>query len=146
MIRVLDILASELPPEKPHYLMGVGTPEDLLAGIARGIDMFDCVLPTRLGRHGEVYSSQGYIKINRSTLDGSEDTIPVLPGLETSVSEHYTLGYLRHLFHADELLGQILLSMHNTEFLMRLCDQARLAILDNSYEKFQKNFLENYRY
>ena len=128
MLAMLDLLAPELPPEKPHYLMGVGTPEDLVEAIARGIDMFDCVLPTRLGRHGEVFSTIGYLKIDRSSLDGSMEKIPVAPGLETSVSENYTLGYLRHLIHADEMLGQILLSMHNVEFLMRLCDQAREAI------------------
>lgn len=144
MLAMLDVLAPELPPEKPHYLMGVGTPEDLVEAIARGVDMFDCVLPTRLGRHGEAFSSRGYIKINRSTLAGSEEKIPVDPGFETSVSEHYTLGYLRHLIHADELLGQILLSMHNTEFLMRLCDRAREAIQRGEYESFRKKFWENY--
>lgn len=73
------------------------------------------------------------------------DKIPVSPGFETSISENYTLGYLRHLLHADEMLGQILLSMHNVEFLMRLCDRARDAIQKNSYEEFQRNFWEKYR-
>jgi queuine tRNA-ribosyltransferase len=144
MLAALDILAPELPAAKPHYLMCVGTPEDLVEAIARGVDMFDCVLPTRLGRHAEAFSSTGYIKIDRSSLAGSLDKIPVAPGLETSVSENYTLGYLRHLFHADELLGQILLSMHNTEFLMRLCDRAREAIQKNSYEDFRKSFWSVY--
>lgn len=71
--------------------------------------------------------------------------IPVSPGFETSISENYTLGYLRHLLHADEMLGQILLSMHNVEFLMRLCDRARDAIQKNSYEEFRRNFWEKYR-
>lgn len=144
MLAMLDLLAPELPKEKPHYLMGVGTPEDLVESIARGIDMFDCALPTRLGRHGEAFSSTGSIKIDRSSLHGSMEKIPVAPGLETSVSEHYTLGYLRHLFHADELLGQVLLSMHNTEFLMRLCDRAREAIQESRYEEFRKNFWTQY--
>lgn len=141
---MLDLLAPELPVEKPHYLMGVGTPEDLVEAIARGVDMFDCVLPTRLGRHGEIFTSRGYMKVSRSTLAGSLEKIPVLPGFETSVSENYTLGYLRHLIHADELLGQILLSMHNVEFLMRLCDRAREAIEGGEYEMFRKQFWENY--
>lgn len=145
MLDMLDVISPELPPEKPHYLMGVGTPEDLVEAIARGVDMFDCVLPTRLGRHGEVFTSEGYMKINRSSLDGSLQKIPVSPGFETSVSEHYTLWYLRHLMHADELLGQILLSMHNTEFLMRLCDRAREAIQRGEYEKFQADFWKHYR-
>ena len=145
MLAALDILAPELPAQKPHYLMGVGTPEDLVESIARGVDMFDCVLPTRLGRHGEIFTSEGYIKMNRSALAGSMDKIPVLPGFETSVSENYTLGYLRHLIHSDELLGHILLSMHNVEFLMRLCDRAREAIQKNSYEAFRRNFWNTYK-
>jgi queuine tRNA-ribosyltransferase len=144
MLKMLDLLAPELPPEKPHYLMGVGTPEDLVEAIARGVDMFDCVLPTRLGRHGEIFTSKGYMKIGRSTFIGSMEKIPVLPGFETSVSENYTLWYLRHLIHADELLGQILLSMHNVEFLMRLCDRAREAIERGEYEKFRQDFWKNY--
>lgn len=144
MLDMLDVVSPELPKEKPHYLMWVWTPEDLVEAIARGIDMFDCVLPTRLGRHGEVFTSAGYLKIDRSSLNWSMDKIPVSPGLETSVSEHYTLGYLRHLIHADELLGQILLSMHNTEFLMRLCDRAREAIGRWEYEKFRQDFWVNY--
>ena len=107
--------------------------------------MFDCVLPTRLGRHGEAFTSTGYLRVDRSTLDGSMEKIPVAPGFETSVSENYTLGYLRHLLHAEEMLGQILLSMHNVEFLMRLCDRAREAIQKNSYEEFRRKFWQTYR-
>ncbi len=77
MLKMLDLLAPELPPEKPHYLMGVGTPEDLIEAIARGVDMFDCVLPTRLGRHGEIFTSRGYMKVSRSSLAGSLEKIPV---------------------------------------------------------------------
>ena len=144
MMKTLDLLAPELPPEKPHYLMGVGTPEDLVEAIARGVDMFDCVLPTRLGRHGEAFTSNGYLRVDRSSLNGSMEKIPVAPGLETSVSENYTLGYLRHLCHADEMLGQILLSMHNVEFLMRLCDRAREAIQRGEYETFRQDFWARY--
>jgi queuine tRNA-ribosyltransferase len=91
-----------------------------------------------------MFTSAGYLKVDRSSLDGSMEKIPVAPGLQTSVSENYTLGYLRHLLHADELLGQILLSMHNVEFLMRLCDCAREAIQKNSYEAFRRNFWQLY--
>ena len=77
MLKMLDLLAPELPPEKQHYLMGVGTPEDLIEAIARGVDMFDCVLPTRLGRHGEIFTSRGYMKVSRSSLAGSLEKIPV---------------------------------------------------------------------
>ena len=106
--------------------------------------MFDCVLATRLGRHGEIFTSEGYIKMTRSTLAGSMEKIPVLPGFETSVSENYTLGYLRHLVHSDELLGHILLSMHNVEFLMRICDRAREAIVLQQFEKFRADFWKTY--
>ncbi len=82
--------------------------------------------------------------MNRSALAGSLEKIPVSPGLETSVSENYTLGYLRHLIHSDELLGHILLSMHNTEFLMRLCDRAREAIQEKRYGAFRQNFWSRY--
>jgi len=145
MIKMLDLLAPELPPEKPHYLMGVGTPEDLIEGITRGIDMFDCVLPTRLGRHGEIFTSRGYMKVSKSKYAGSMKKIPVLPWMETSVSENYTLGYLRHLIHSDEMLGQILLSMHNVEFLMRLCDCVRSAILEQKFGDFCQIFWSEYR-
>lgn len=144
MRAMLDILAPEMPTQKPHYLMWVWTPEDLIESIMRGVDMFDCVLPTRLGRHGEVFCSTGYMRINRSSLDGSLDTIPVSPWLETSVSENYTLWYLRHLIHSDEILGQILLSMHNVEFLMRLCDESRKAIINQTFESYRRDFWSQY--
>ena len=99
MYRILDLLAPILPPEKPHSLMGVGTPEDLVEGIARGIDMMDCVLPTRIGRHGEVFSSYGNLKIGNEKYKFSQEKIPMLPGYETQISKKYSLGYLRHLIN-----------------------------------------------
>ena len=91
MYRILDVLEPTLPQDKPHYLMGVGTPEDIVEGIARGIDMFDCVLPTRIGRHGEAFSSYGNIKIGGEKYKFSNEKIPMLPGFETSVSKKYSL-------------------------------------------------------
>lgn len=105
MLRILDVIAPELPPEKPRYLMGVGTPEDLIEGIYRGIDMFDCVLPTRLGRHGVVFTSFGNLKINLAKHELEKSGIPMKPGFETTVSRNYSLGYLRHLMKTGESLG-----------------------------------------
>jgi queuine tRNA-ribosyltransferase len=130
MYHILDILAPILPKEKPHYLMGVGTPEDLVEGIARGIDMFDCVLPTRIGRHGEVFTSYGNMKIGNEQYKYSTEKIPMLPGYETHVSARYSLGYLRHLINVGEATGGLLLSLHNIEYLLLLAKNARTAILE----------------
>ncbi len=105
MIRILDVLAPILPKKKPHYLMGLGTPEDLIEGIYRGIDMFDCVLPTRLGRHGVAYSSHGNIRVTNEKHSRTKTGIPVDRLLSTHVSRTYSLGYIRHLFQVGESLG-----------------------------------------
>lgn len=120
MYRILDVLEPLLPRDRPHYLMGVGTPEDIVEGIARGVDMFDCVLPTRIGRHGEVFSSYGNLKIGTEKYKYSDEKIPMLPGYETLVSRRYSLGYLRHLINVGEATGGVLLSLHNIEYLLLL--------------------------
>ncbi len=144
MLRILDVIAPELPVAKPHYLMGVGTPEDLVEGIYRGIDMFDCVLPTRLGRHAVAYSSYGNLKVNLSRFIQEKRGIPTTPELSTHVSRTYSLGYLRHLLKADESLGGQLLSLHNLEFLIKLSQLARAAIIDGRYEQFRTDFYATY--
>jgi queuine tRNA-ribosyltransferase len=144
MLRILDVIAPVLPSQKPRYLMGVGTPEDLIEGIARGIDMFDCVLPTRLGRHGVVFTSFGNLKINLAKHELEKSGIPMKPGYETMVSRNYSLGYLRHLMKAGESLGGQLLSLHNLEYLIRISQAARSAILEGRYEAFRKEFWEGY--
>jgi queuine tRNA-ribosyltransferase len=145
MLSVLDAIAPHLPTEKPHYLMGVGTPEDLVEGIARGIDMFDCVLPTRLGRHEVAMSSFGNIKVSNEKYALEKSGIPMLPEFETHVSRTYSLGYLRHLIKAGELLAGQLLSLHNLEYLITLAKKAREAILAGEYEAFRRRFWEAYR-
>ncbi len=140
MLRILDVLAPILPEDKPHYLMGVGTPEDVVEWIARGIDMFDCVLPTRIGRHGEVFSSYGNLKISNEQYKLSQAKIPMLPGYETGVSKRYSLGYLRHLINVGEATGGVLLSLHNIEYLLLLAKWARKAILEWKFEEFRKEF------
>ncbi len=144
MLHILDIIAPELPAAKPRYLMGVGTPEDLIEGIARGIDMFDCVLPTRLGRHGVVFTSFGNLKISIARHETEKAGIPMKPGYETLVSRNYSLGYLRHLIKCGESLGGQLLSLHNLEYLIKISGKAREAIVAGEYEKFRKDFWEGY--
>jgi len=144
MYRILDVLEPLLPRDKPHYLMGVGTPEDLVEGIARGIDMMDCVLPTRIGRHGEVFTSYGNLKIGNEKYKYSKEKIPMTPGYETSVSSRYSLGYLRHLINVWEATGWLLLSLHNIEYLLLIARKAREAILVGKFENFREGFWKNY--
>ncbi len=140
MYRILDVLCPLLPPEKPHYLMGVGTPEDLIEGIARGIDMMDCVLPTRIGRHGEVFSSYGNLKIGNGKYKYSQEKIPMSLGFETGVSKKYSLWYLRHLINVGETTGGVLLSLHNLEYLLLLGKKSREAIIRGNFEEFRREF------
>jgi queuine tRNA-ribosyltransferase len=140
MYRILDVLAPHLPYERPHYLMGVGTPEDLVEGIARGIDMMDCVLPTRLARHGVAFSVHGNCKITNAKYALEKTGIPVHPELSTKVSREYSLGYLKHLYGAGESLAGMLVSMHNIEYLMNIAKKAREAILLGEFDTFYKRF------
>ncbi len=140
MYRILDILAPHLPRAKPHYLMGVGTPEDLVEGIARGIDMMDCVLPTRLARHGVAFSQFGNCKITNAKYALEKSGIPVHPELSTMVSRTYSLGYLKHLYTAGESLAGQLVSMHNIEYLVNIVRRSREAILAGEFELFRKRF------
>lgn len=140
MYRIMETLAPHLPVERPHYLMGVGTPEDLVEGIARGIDMMDCVLPTRLARHGVAFSQFGNCKITNAKYELEKTGIPVHPELSTMVSREYSLGYLKHLYAAGESLAGILVSMHNIEYLMNIAKKSREAILAGEFELFRKRF------
>ena len=140
MYRIMDILAPHLPPTKPHYLMGVGTPEDLVEGIARGIDMMDCVLPTRLARHGVAFSQFGNCKITNAKYALEKSGIPIHPELSTMVSRTYSLGYLKHLYTAGESLAGQLVSMHNIEYLVNITKKSREAILRGEFEIFRKRF------
>lgn len=144
MYRTLDVLEPLLPKNKPHYLMWVGTPEDLVEGIARGVDMFDCVLPTRIGRHGEVFTSFGNLKIGNEKYKFSKEKIPMLPGFETMVSRRYSLGYLRHLINVGEATGGLLLSLHNIEYLLLIAKKAREAIMNKNFAKFYSDFWVHY--
>ncbi|MDR2865109.1 MAG: tRNA guanosine(34) transglycosylase Tgt [Spirochaetaceae bacterium] len=142
-IEYLSFTAKLLPKEKPRYVMGIGTPEYILCAIENGIDMFDCVLPTRLARHGMSFTSQGPLSIKKEEFKND------LGGLDSScdckVCKHYSRAYLRHLFKSGEILSSILLSYHNLYFLHNLVKKARAAIEENRFLEFKHNFLRQYK-
>lgn len=140
MYRTLDVLKDELPEDKPRYLMWVGTPEDLIEWIYRGVDMFDCVLPTRVWRHGLAFGTEGSIKIKNEVHKLSK--LPLDSECQCKVCQNYTRGYLRHLLTENEMLGMSLLSYHNLHFLIHLAKNARSAVLEGRYAEFRKEFWE----
>jgi queuine tRNA-ribosyltransferase len=142
MHRVLETLAPELPREMPRYLMGVGFPPDLLEGIARGVDLFDCVAATRNGRHGTAWLPTGRINVRGAALKGS--TEPLDPECDCETCTTYPRGYLRHLFVVEDMLGLRLVSLHNVRFLVRLGEQARAHILDGTFDAWSREWLRRY--
>jgi queuine tRNA-ribosyltransferase len=142
MHRVLETLAPELPRETPRYLMGVGFPPDLLEGIARGVDLFDCVAATRNGRHGTAWLPTGRINVRGAALKGS--TEPLDPECDCEACTTYPRGYLRHLFVVEDMLGLRLVSLHNVRFLVRLGEQARAHILDGTFDAWSREWLRRY--
>jgi queuine tRNA-ribosyltransferase len=142
MFEMTDVVAELLPQDKPRYLMGVGKPEDLLDGIERGVDMFDCIMPTRNGRNGQAFTSTGPLNIkNLSHRDSLE---PLDVECDCYTCKTFSRSYLRHLYIAKELLILKLLSLHNLNFYLRLMESARNAILENRYSEFKKDFLSKY--
>lgn len=142
MYGMLDVLADEMPVNKPRYLMGVGVPEDILEGIERGIDMFDCVFPTRFARHGGVFSRDG--RLNIKTKPFEFDTRPIDLECQCYACRNYDRAYIRHLLRVHEVLGGRLASIHNLYFLIELTKNSRKAILENRFVSFKKEFLERY--
>jgi len=143
MYQALHEITPYMPKEKPRYLMGVGTPEDLLEGVEAGIDMFDCVNPTRIARHGVAYSYQGPITIKNKTFEA--DLNPLSDGCDCKVCQNYTRSYIRHLFKAQETLGLRLVSYHNLYFLKTLMKNIRTAIHEDRFSDFKKEFLNSYQ-
>jgi queuine tRNA-ribosyltransferase len=139
MHRVLELLEPGLPREIPRYLMGVGFPADLLEGIARGIDLFDCVAATRNGRHGTAWLPTGRINVRGAALKGSREPLDSECDCETCTT--YPRGYLRHLFVVEDILGLRLVSIHNVRFLVRLGEQARVRILDGTFDAWRRDWL-----
>ncbi len=136
MYSTLDQTVPLLPADRPRYLMGVGTPADLLEAVLRGIDLFDCVMPTRNGRNAMAFTSQGPVKMRN--LKHSRDPGPLDPGCSCPVCTNYSRGYLRHLFIAGEMLGPILLSWHNIAFYQNLLSELRQAIREDRAAEFRR--------
>ena len=142
MYRVLDALCPEMPVNKPRYLMGVGFPTNLIEGVARGIDMFDCVLPTRNGRNGCVLTRSA--RMNIKNLAYARDFSPIDPTCDCYVCRNFTRAYIRHLYTAGEILAARLCSWHNLHFLVNLMKDARTAIVERRFPSFRRNFMENF--
>ncbi|MFL5494363.1 MAG: tRNA guanosine(34) transglycosylase Tgt [Gemmatimonadales bacterium] len=142
MHRVLEALESALPREIPRYLMGVGFPADLLEGIARGVDLFDCVAATRNGRHGTAWLPTGRINVRGASLTGSSG--PLDPECDCETCTTFPRGYLRHLFVIEDILGLRLISLHNIRFLVRLGEQARAHILAGTFDGWSHEWLRRH--
>lgn len=142
MIATLDVLAPILPEDRPRYLMGVGSPEDLVQGIRRGVDIFDCVLPTRLARHGAAMTRRGQMNlVNRQYRD---DPRPLVEDCQCYACRNHSRAYIHHLFRCRENLSGTLLSIHNIHTLITIVRDARKAILAGTYDQFADAFLANY--
>ncbi|MGG6893464.1 tRNA guanosine(34) transglycosylase Tgt [Rhizobium sp. BR 315] len=142
MLRMLEITLPELPTEKPRYLMGVGTPDDILKSVARGIDMFDCVMPTRSGRHGLAFTRRG--KVNIRNARHAEDMRPLDEQSNCPASRDYSRAYLHHLVRANEALGGMLLSWHNLAYYQELVQGIRQAIAEGRFADFMAETQENW--
>ncbi len=138
MLAALDITAPLLPPQRPRYLMGVGKPADIVESVARGIDMFDCVLPTRSGRHGQAWTDVGPLNITNARF--AEDLTPLDETSECPASRDYSKAYLHHLFKANEILGQVLLSWHNVAYYQALMARIRTAITESRFAVLRAAF------
>ena len=139
MYDVVEEIAPLMPNDRPRYLMGVGTPEDLVEAVARGVDMFDCVLPTRNGRTGQAFTSVGKLNIKNARF--ARDTRPLDENCECSVCRRHTRAYLRHLYLAGEMLGSILLTHHNLAFFLDTMRRVRQSIRSGDFTRFRREFL-----
>ena len=142
MYRILEVVDAELPEERPRYLMGVGFPEDLVEGVLRGVDLFDCVAPTRMGRNGAAFTRDGRLNIKRAEF--RTDKRPLDEACDCSACRRFTRAYIRHLFVSDEILGLRLLSLHNVHFLVRLMRDARDAIRAGTIAAWSSDWLARY--
>lgn len=143
ILGILDMVNRELPEDKPRHLLGIGEPEDLFIGAQAGIDTFDCVVPTRKGRTGSVYTREGSIIIRNAQY--KDDFSPIDPECDCHVCKGFTRAYVHHLFRAGEMLGPILATAHNIRFLTRLTEQIRESILEGNPNSFEESFLKKYR-
>lgn len=144
MYEVLDYTVPLMPADKPRYLMGVGSPDDLVEGVLRGIDMFDCVLPTRIARNGTAFTSGGKVVIRNAVYQ--EDFTPLDPECDCYTCRNYTKAYLRHLVKCNEILASRLLTYHNLYFLINLMKNVRQAIMDDRLMDFRNEFFQKFGY
>jgi queuine tRNA-ribosyltransferase len=138
MVEVLEYAPAMLPADRPRYLMGVGKPIDLVEAVARGVDMFDCVLPTRSGRHGQAWTWEGSVNLKNARF--ADDDEPLDPASVVPASRDYSKAYLHHLVKSEEILGQVLLSWHNIAFFQTLMAQLRAAIAEGRLDTFRREF------
>ena len=144
MYEVLDYTVPLMPEDKPRYLMGVGSPDDLLEGVIRGIDMFDCVLPTRIARNGTAMTSQGKVVVRNAKY--ARDFTPLDPECDCYCCKNYTKAYIIHLVKANEILAARLITTHNLRFLLKLMEDVRQAIMEDRLLDFKDEFFTKYGY
>lgn len=142
MLEMTDLCTDLLPQDRARYLMGVGKPEDIVKAISLGVDMFDCVIPTRNGRNGTVYTREGKLVVKNSSFQ--KDFLSIEEGCDCITCRNFSRAYLRHLFQAEEILGLRLATIHNLHFYMKLVEQARQAILEGCFLEWKKDFLDEY--
>ena len=142
MLEAIDATVPSLPAELPRYVMGVGTPPQLLRMIARGIDMFDCVMPTREARHGVFYTPDGRRNIKNACY--GDDTEPLVPGMDNYTCREFSRAYVRHLFQSGEILACTLLSIHNIHFFLHLVDEARMHIANGDFTSWSRDWIMRY--
>jgi queuine tRNA-ribosyltransferase len=138
----LELTAQKMPPEKPRYLMGIGTPDYIIEAVKNGIDMFDCVFPTRTARTGSVFTDHGRITLKNEKY--RKDTDPIMPTCTCEVCRRYSKSYLRHLFKSSEMLGPMLASVHNLHYLSNFIKNIRRSIQTGTFEEFAKSFLNKF--
>jgi queuine tRNA-ribosyltransferase len=140
MYAMTDVVCNILPKDKPRYLMGVGTPANILECIALGIDMFDCVMPTRNARNGMIFTTEGTINIKNEKW--KTDFSPLDPGLNSYINEYYTKAYLSHLIRSDEMLGAMIASIQNLHFYIWLVSEARTKILEGTFRAWKETMVK----
>jgi len=143
MYEILDVLKDKLPKNSPHYLMGVGSPDCLIEGVLRGVDMFDCVLATRVARNGTAFTSKGKVVIKNGMY--KEDFSPLDENCDCECCKNFTKAYIRHLFNTNEILGARLVSKHNLRYLLKLMSDIRKAIKEDRFLEFREEFYKNYK-
>lgn len=143
MIKVLEAVADKLPEDRPRYLMGVGKPGDIIEAVRRGIDMFDCVMPTRNARNGHLFTSAGVVKIRNAAH--REDTGPLDAQCDCYTCQNFSRAYLHHLEKTKEMLGAQLNTIHNTHFYQKLMQQIRTAIEEKDFEGWAQRFYQTYQ-